>query len=416
MIKRDMSNVLKQALGEYPIVSVSGPRQCGKTTLLRSELPDWDYVSLENPDMRRLATDDPRAFLRHRRRHVILDEIQRAPELLSYLQGIVDETGEPGQFAISGSQNYLLMRGVTQTLAGRVALVDMGTLSRHELLGAAPANLSVPEKGAAALGAVQADRWEWVVRGGYPRVYDYGITSDRYYADYMRTYLERDVRGEFGVIKLLDFERFMGVCASRTGELLNYSALASDTGVDVKTAKGWLSALEAGGILFEIRPHFSNAGKRFTKSPKLYFSDTGLVCHLLGIRTGEEALVYAKSGNLFETAVVAEYLRCVRAAGERPNVTYYRRGGSEKEVDIVVERGLEPWCAFEVKSSSTYRAKFFSNIADLADELGVPEDRRGVIYNGEEGSATNRQGLLLTPDDLPSLADGSVFALRARDR
>lgn len=416
MIKRDMAHVLRQALEEYPVVSVSGPRQCGKTTLLRSELPDWDYVSLEDPDVRQLAVDDPRAFLRHRHWHVIFDEIQRAPELLSYLQGMVDETGEPGQFAISGSQNYLLMRSVTQTLAGRVALVDMGTLSRHELLGASAVDLSAPDRGSAPLGAVRDDRWEWVVRGGYPRIYDYGIPSDRYYADYVQTYLERDVRGEVGVIKLLDFERFMGVCASRTGELLNYSALASDTGIDVKTAKGWLSALEASGILFELRSHFSNAGKRFTKSPKLYFYDTGLACHLLGIRTGEEAFAYTKSGNLFETAVVAEYLKCIRATGERPNVTYYRKGGSEKEIDLVAERGLEPWYAFEVKSSSTYRDKFFSNITSLADELGVPVDRRGVIYNGEEGSVGNRQGLLLTPDDLPSLADGSVFALRARDR
>ena len=355
MIHRDIAKVLHQALEEYPMVSVSGPRQCGKTTLLRRELPDWEYVSLEDPDIRRMAQNDPRAFLQYRRGHVIFDEAQRVPDLLSYLQGMVDETGQVGQFVISGSQSYLLMRSVTQTLAGRVALIDMATLTRHELLCAKGGDLSSAEKGSALLEKAQADRWKWIAQGGYPRMYDSGISAGRYYSDYVRTYLERDVRSEIGVRKLRDFELFMGVCATRTGELLNYSALARDVGVEVKTAKEWLSALEASGILFELRPHFANIGKRLTKSPKLYFYDTGLACYLLGLRNGREALEYSKSGSLFETAVVSEYVKCAQASGLRSNITYFRKSGSRKEIDLVVERGMRPQYAFEVKSSSTYR-------------------------------------------------------------
>jgi len=409
MLDRDIRHKIQDALEQYPVVSVTGPRQCGKTTLLKSMLPNWKYISLEDPDVRELALSDPREFLRLHADHVILDEAQRAPELFSYLQGAVDRTGRPGQFVISGSQNYLLMKSVTQTLAGRVAVIRMSTLTRHEIMAGSPEDLARPDKGGNLLDESIEDRWSWIVIGGYPRLYDYGMSYARYFADYLATYLERDVREELGVIKLAEFERFIGLCATRTAEMLNVSSLASDAGVDVKTARGWISALEAGGILFELHPHHANIGKRLVKTPKLYFYDTGLACALLGIHTVDELLAYDKRGNLFETAVVAEYLKCAATQDDQHQTTYYKKSGNSSEVDLVVERGVRPAYAFEIKSSSTYKEKFFGTIVTLGDELGIPPQHRGVIYNGSASFNADGRGMLLTPDDMMSIADETIF-------
>jgi len=416
MIARDVMRSIERTLDQYPVVSVTGPRQCGKTTLLKNMLPDWKYVSLEDPDVRDMALSDPREFLRRNSCQVILDEAQRAPELFSYVQGIVDETGRPGQFVVSGSQNYLLMKNVSQTLAGRVAIVRMSTLTRHEIMAASPHDLARPDSGGDLLRASIGDRWSWVVAGGYPRLYDYGMSRERYFADYLATYLERDVREELGVIKLAEFERFIRLCATRTAEMLNVSSLASDAGIDVKTARGWISALEASGIVFELHPHHANMGKRLVKTPKLYFYDTGLACALLGIRDTEELLAYAKRGNLFETAVIAEYLACAATRDYQHETTYYKKSGNSSEVDLVIEHGVRPACAFEVKSSSTYRERFFDTIVTLGDELGIGPRCRGVIYNGDASLSVSGKGLLLTPDDIMGVADETVFpAVQAGD-
>ena len=409
MIPRDISRAIREALEEYPVVSLAGARQTGKSTLLRSMLPDWTYLSFEDPDLRALARDDPRDFLARHARHVILDEAQRVPELFSYLQTVVDQTGDAGQFVVSGSQNYLLLEQVSQSLAGRVALVTMAPLTRAELLAARPGDLSAPEKGARLLDAVRNDRWAWVLYGGYPRLYDYGVHPARYFADYVRTYVDRDVREELRVLKLAEFERFMGLCAARAGELINYSALASDAGVDVKTAKSWISALSASNILFELRPYSSNANARLVKSPKLYFMDTGLLCHLLGIDDTEALAAYAKRGNVFENAVIAEYAKCVQSSRGRLHASFYRTSGRDEEIDLVIERGLTPFAAFEVKSSATYNSKFFKNVSSVGEALDIPPERRGVIYNGDQVMVGGTRGLLITPDQIPGVVDESIF-------
>lgn len=379
MIQRQMEAKLAQLATKFPIVSVTGPRQSGKSTLIRHSFPTYEYVSFEEPGVLELFEDDPRQFLRTHSRQVIFDEAQRAPELFSYLQGIVDERNEPGDFILSGSQNFLLSQNIAQSLAGRVGILRLLPLSYAEL-----------EQG----GHRPEDALDWVFRGGYPRIFSADIDPVDYYPAYLETYLERDVRLELGVGKLDEFSRFIRLCALRTGELLNIASLANDCGIAPATARNWISALSASYIVHLLRPYEANQGKRLIKTPKLYFLDTGLACYLLGIEQATELASHPQRGPLFETAIVADMVKARLNRGRTPSLSFWR-DTNKNEIDLVVERGPYPMRAVEIKSSTTYRSKYFDVLARIApSELGLQPEGCAVVYAGEERAQTARGELV----------------------
>lgn len=386
MIERALSQKALAMAQQFPVVSITGPRQSGKTTLVKALFPNYSYVSLEDTDTRTFASDDPRAFLAHYGRQTIIDEAQRVPELFSYLQGIVDETGEPGQFVVSGSQNFLLMEAIDQSLAGRVSVLNLLPLSLAELDAAqlAPSRME-----------------DWLLCGGYPRIYDHGIDPADYYPNYLRTYIERDVRTTTSVAKLTEFERLLSICAARTSEVLNMQALSRECGVAVNTIKDWLSVLEASFLVQRLQPYQRNLGKRFTKTPKLFLLDQGLACNLVGLETTDDVVLSPSKGALFETAVLAEVSKAYHARGRVPRLSYWR-DAAKREVDILVERGPRIAWAIEAKSSSTYNPKFFRHLDTVAEELGVAREQRIVVYGGQETFETSH-GLVCALKDLAGL-------------
>lgn len=384
MIKRSIADTLRHNLAHFPLVSLTGPRQSGKTTLLRNEFPEFSYVSLEDPDVRAMAQDDPRSFLSLHGKHTIFDEAQRVPELFAYLQGEVDKTGEPGQYLVSGSQNFLLMEAISQSLAGRVAVRYLPPLSYSEMKKA--------DRLPATVG-------EWVVRGGYPRLYDVPISPDEYFPSYIQTYLDRDVRRDLGVVKIAEFNRFVSLCALRIGNLVNVQALATECGINVRTAKEWLSLLEQGFIVHLLYPYHRNYGKRLVKTPKLYFTDTGLACTLLGIETPEDYLTSDFKGALFENAVYTELLKEAYAQGQVPKF-YFWRDSSGREIDLLTEKGGSIQRAIEIKASATYNPKFFGTLDVLGESLGIPPEAREVVYSGDDSMET-RHGLVHAFANLP---------------
>lgn len=387
MVPRKITAKMRELAEQFPVISLTGARQTGKTTLLREVFSDYTYVSLENPKLRALAQADPDTFFSQYDNHVIFDEAQRVPELFSYLQGIVDERRqEPGQFILSGSQNFLLMKSISQSLAGRVALLYLMPFSRAELKDAGRSP-----------GAM--DEWMW--RGGYPRLYDSTIKPAGYFPNYINTYLERDVRAELGVRKLAAFENFLVQCAVRDGELLNYSALAKACEIDRKTVEDWLSVLESSFIVYRIYPYYKNYGKRLVKTPKLYFYDTGLAAYLLGIDSPESLALSKYRGPLFENTVINAVAKEYYVRGRKPTL-YFWRDTNQKEVDLIVEKGGEVQYLVEVKASATYDLHAFARVDELGETIGLPTDRRIVVYGGDQPLNT-RFGRLLTMDDVAQL-------------
>lgn len=379
MIEREMAAKLLELAGQYPIVSITGPRQSGKSTLAKSSFPGYEYLSFENPDIRSSFEDDPVTFLRRHDAHVIFDEAQRVPELFSYLQGIVDDSNRPGQFVITGSQNFLLMKSVSQSLAGRVALFALLPLSQFEL---------------ATSGNMPSTLQEWLFRGGYPRLYDSVRDPQDFFGDYVQTYLERDVRVELGVRNLAGFRDFLQLCALRCGELLNVSSLAADCGISPTTAREWLSILQASHIVFLLRPYFSNLAKRLVKSPKLYFYDTGLAAYLMGIESADDLYEDESMGRLFECAVIAEVSKRLYARKKTPRLSFWR-DDHKQEIDLLIERGRNIARAVECKSSATYRSRYFETLNRIAEErLGLNAAQQAVVYGGEECLST-RMGELV---------------------
>jgi uncharacterized protein len=366
MIKRDISSELVLAAREYPVVTILGPRQSGKTTLARMTFPDLPYFSLENPDTRQIAQDDPRAFLEPIKNGAILDEIQRLPLLLSYLQGIVDEPDLKSRFILTGSHQPLLQEAISQSLAGRTAILTLWPFSLGEIR---------------TLGS-NLDPFDLMVRGTYPRLHHDGLQQRRFYNSYFQTYVERDVRALINVSDLAQFQKFLTLLAGRVGQLINLTSLSNDTGVSATTIRKWVNVLKASYIIFELLPYFENTGKRLIKSPKLYFTDVGLASYLLGIADKEQAFRDPIRGQLYENLVIAELVKGAMNRGLRPDVFFYRdSNGNEVDVLIKVKGQLIP---VEIKSASTYTKSFakglkhFQQLRERNQELGV------ILYNGDQ--------------------------------
>jgi predicted AAA+ superfamily ATPase len=331
-----LSTVLRLARG-FPIVALTGPRQSGKTTLARVAFPGKPYVSLENPDQLAYATTDARRFLENYPEGAIIDEVQRCPDLFSYLQGLVDERRRMGDFVLTGSQQFGLLSKITQSLAGRVGLVHLLPFSQSELADAGMAATSV-----------DVALWQ----GAYPALYDRGLSPEDWFPNYVATYVERDVRQLLAVRELGLFQRFLKMCAARCGQLLNLSSLAADCGISHVTARQWLTVLEASYIVRLLQPYHRNFGKRLVKTPKLYFLDAGLAAWLLGIRDARAIATHAMRGALFETFVIGEFIKQRHNAGQ-PAELYFWRDNIGHEIDLLFETGdkLQP---VEIKSGVTF--------------------------------------------------------------
>ena len=365
MIEREIKSEFLKQLGEFPIVIVLGPRQAGKTTLVKAVLPKYGYVNLEDPQVRAVAEEDPQAFLKQLGFKVIFDEIQRAPHLLSYIQVLVDKHDEPGQFVLTGSHQPQLKEVITQTLAGRTGILQLLPLTIGELNTA---------------GIQFKDFEAYVLSGFLPRVHVRRQRPQSAYAAYFQTYVERDVRQ---LINLKDsglFEKFMKLLAGRVGQFLDYASLGNDVGVDGKTIRHWLSVLEASFIVFRLQPYFENFGKRVIKSPKVYFTDTGLLTYLLGIESEQQITRDPLVGNLFENLVVLEVLKTRLNQGRLPQL-YFTRDSNGNEIDLlcVSDRSLT---GIEIKSAATYHASFKKQLLRFHEQVQSLKNRY-VIYNGE---------------------------------
>jgi predicted AAA+ superfamily ATPase len=381
MYQRTLQPTLEKVARQYPVITVTGPRQSGKTTLVRATFAGHDYASLEDPDVREFALEDPRGFLAQFRGPVILDEAQRAPDLFSYIQTLVDQEDVPGRFILSGSQNFLLLESISQSLAGRSAVLHLLPLSLSELEGRRPLPLEaighrLPKRTADS----GRDVMEALFAGFYPRIHDKGLEPGRWLGSYYQTYVERDVREVVNVGDIESFGRFVRLCAGRNGQLLNLTSLANDCGVTHTTAKRWLSILEVSFLVTLLRPHFRNFGKRLIKSPKLYFLDTGLLCYLLRIRSADDLRTHAARGPIFESYVLSELLKNAYHHGREPDL-YFWRDSTGHEIDLVLERGGE-LVAIEVKSAQTIAEDFFDNLAFWRDLVGEPAAPAALVYGG----------------------------------
>ncbi len=377
MIPRTLSTKIQQLSTKFPIITLTGPRQSGKSTLLRTQFPDYRYVSLEDPDMRAFAENDPRGFLSTFDNHVIIDEAERVPSLFSYLQTHVDSINDPGMYMLAGSRNFHLMEAIDQSLAGRTAVLKLLPLSRQELHDAAMLPPSINDQ---------------IFTGFYPRIYDKDIDPADYYPSYIATYLQRDVRAILNVKDLSRFSRFLRLCAGRIGQLLNMSSLATETGVTIPTIESWLSVLEASYILYRLEPNFNNYNKRIVKSPKLYFYDTGLACSLLGLSSAEQLDTHFLRGGLFENLVINQFIKNSLNTGHNPDLTFWRDSAGV-EVDLIKTCGLEK-CAYEIKSGETFHSEYFKNLEKWALLSATPSSNLSVIYGGKESFITSKGNVI----------------------
>ena len=390
MIKRALQTTLTKIARSYPVVTLTGPRQSGKTTLVRDTFSGHDYASLEDPDVRSFALEDPRGFLSQYRGPVILDEVQRAPDLFSYIQTIVDQSGSPGQFILTGSQNFLLLRSISQSLAGRSAILHLLPLSLAELLGRKAQPLSsIGRKLPRRKPPSHIDLMDTLFKGFYPRIHDKDLDPQRWFGNYYRTYVERDVREIVNVGDIESFNRFVRLCAGRNGQLLNLSSLGNDAGITHTTARRWISILEASFIVSLLRPYHRNFSKRLIKSPKLYFLDTGLLCYLLRIHSPESLQFHAMRGAIFESYVLSELTKNALNRGDEPGL-YFWRDSTGHEVDIVIELG-EGFTALEVKSGQTIAGDFFSGLRYWRELVGEPLAPAALVYGGDR--SYEREGI-----------------------
>ena len=389
MKPRALSRVIRKALRTFPAIVVTGPRQSGKTTLLKALCAGTHaFVTLEDPDVRIRAKEDPLQFLARYKPPVIIDEIQYAPELLSYIKTRIDENRKPGQWLFTGSQHFSLMQGISQSLAGRAAVLSLLPFSLAERAGRGAATPVVTEwaRGFQAVSStdVRISLAEVLLRGSYPEIASRrSVDRKLWCSSYISTFLERDVRNLAHIGDLSQFERFLRLCAVRTGQLLNLSDLARDIGVSVPTAKRWLSVLEAGYQVYLLYPYYRSLGKRLVKSPKMYFNDTALATYLLGLHDKETLLNSPSFGNLFETLVVTDVLKRFLHSGEMPSL-YYLRTRDGLEIDLVIELG-QKLHMFEVKSAMTVWPKHADSLARIMNDLGTSVRTAGIISRARGG-------------------------------
>jgi predicted AAA+ superfamily ATPase len=370
MVERHIRPLLQRFARHYPVLTLTGPRQSGKTTLAKACFPDKPYVTLEDPDVRRFALDDPRGFLASHTQGAILDEIQRAPELPSYLQAMVDADATPARFVLTGSQQFTLMSGVSQSLAGRTAVLRLlpFTLAEAQTLHGAAWQPSLPQV---------------LLQGFYPRIHDRGLDASMALADYFATYIERDLRQLAAVHDLQRFERFVRLCAGRTGQVLHLSSLGNDAGVSHATASAWIDLLQTSYIVHLLPPWFTNSSKRLIKSPKLYFYDVGLACWLLGLRTPDQVARDPLWGSLFENFVIMEALKDRLNVGDSAPLYYYRDSeGNEVDLLMPVGTGVH---AIEVKAGATVNPDYFKGLKRFAAHHPGACVGGGVVYGGEQG-------------------------------
>lgn len=391
---------LRRLAGRHPVVTVTGPRQSGKTTLCRAVFPRKPYVSLEPPDERDLARDDPRAFLARYPKGVVIDEVQRAPELLSYVQERVDRDSRAGEFILTGSQQLGLLEAVSQTLAGRTALLQLLPLDLTEVQ-----RFPKPPTGL----------WTLIWTGGYPRIYDRRLPADEWLSNYVATYVERDVRRLVNVTDLVTFQTFVRLCAGRVGQLVNTSALGADAGITHPTARAWLSVLETSFITFRLPPLFRNLTKRLVKTPKLYFYDTGLLCWALGIRSPQQLETHPLRGSIFECWVVSEIMKYHTHRGITPRFSFFRDQKGH-ECDLVIEQG-DRVIAVEIKSGQTVATDVFSAMSRVVEDLrigpgGPMTVAPIVVYAGRE-SLRRTSARLLSWRDIHSVDWTGVSAARS---
>ncbi len=368
IIRRDLTESLKKAAHFFRAVAILGPRQSGKTTLAQQTFPHHRYISLEDIDVRTRAMNDPRLFLQEypTEHGIILDEIQHAPDLLSYIQTIVDQEKKNGFFIITGSQNLLVNQAVSQTLAGRLALLTLYPLSIDELNKAS---------------LLQTTIEEIVYKGCYPAVYAENMPPEKVYANYIRTYVERDVRQLKNISDLNLFQRFLQLCAGRIGQILNVSSLANDCGIDPKTARDWISILEASYIIFLLYPYYKNFGKRVIKSPKLFFVDTGIACSLLNIRNHEQLFEHYMRGGLIESFIISDLYKQYYNIDLKPSL-YFWRDHQGNEIDCILEEALYV-APIEIKSSRTISKSYFKQFSYWKDlQTNVPSHNM-LIYSGD---------------------------------
>jgi len=368
IINRNISTIVLALKDQYPILSITGPRQSGKTTFLREFFQDYRYISLENKDEREFATKDPNGFLKKYDKKVIFDEAQNVPELFSYLQTKVDESREMGQFILSGSQNFLLLQNITQSLAGRVAIIKLLPFDFNELQEAKMLN----------------ENWmEMAVKGFYPALYQRNINPRIYYNNYLETYIERNVRMLQNVHNLEVFRKFLKICARRTGQLFNINHIANECGISQPTAKSWLSLLESSYIIYKVSPYFENFSKRVIKTPKMYFYDTGLLCYLLGIKNADELSDNILRGSIFENMMVTE-IQKQNYHNYLLKDYYFWRDSNGQEVDLLEINGNN-FEMFEIKSTQTITSKLFSEM-DFLEKI-IPNHykaQKNLIYSGSE--------------------------------
>jgi predicted AAA+ superfamily ATPase len=375
MFTREAASLINSVSKHFPVLFLTGPRQSGKTTLVKTLFKDLPYVLLELPDQRRLAEEDPRSFLMKYPGGLILDEVQNVPHLFSYLQGIVDENRDV-KFILTGSQNFLLNQKITQSLAGRAGVVTLLPLALHELKDKLK----------------QTTFEHWIFNGFYPGLHDRNIPPDLFYPSYVQTYLERDVRSLKNVGSLAQFNLFLKLCAGRVGQVLNLSALAAEAGISVNTSKAWLSVLEASYIVYRLQPHFKNFNKRLVKSPKLFFTDTGLVCYLLGIKNKEQVSTHYALGALFENFVIMEFYK-QRLNHGKPDGLYYWKDNKGMEIDLLTEdAGIMR--AYEVKAGRTANMEYFKNLKQWSKLSGFNPNDNTVIYGGDINQHTTNGHLL----------------------
>lgn len=370
MIARNIAPLLQQLATQYPVITLTGPRQSGKTTLAKALFPDKPYVTLEDLDVRRFATDDPRGLLASYQRGAVFDEIQRAPQLASYLQGVVDADPQPGRFLLTGSHQFEFMTQVSQSLAGRTAVLRLLPFTLAEVQRM-PSRAQTP------------DLAQTLLAGFYPRIHDRGLDPSQALADYFATYVERDLRQLAAVHDLQRFERFVRLCAGRTGQLLNLNSLGNDAGVSHVTARAWIDLLQTSYIVYLLPPWFVNTGKRLVKSSKLYFYDVGLASWLLGLRTSDQVARDPLWGSLFENFVIMEAMKDRLNAGESAEMYFYR-DSEGNEVDLLLPTGGKMH-AIEIKAGATVNPDYFKGLKTFAAHHASVVAGGSVIFGGAQG-------------------------------